>query len=228
MINNKKGVIFITTIYLIRHSVRMPVDNIESYHTSQSDLVLSEKIVLNTIGEKRAEILCSQKELQNIDVVYASNCVRTLQTAKYMLEAQNLKVNIDDRLDERRVGKRNDDSVTDWFSRQYYDRNYKTEGGESQLDVQNRVSEVFDEIVRKYDGKRIAVFTHGYAITFFLLKYCKLLNVDGKNLKIEYKDKIIFDKAINAPEVFKFTVENNEVTNIELIEFDELPYMRGV
>ena len=55
-----------------------------------------------------------------------------------------------------------------------------------------------------------------------------MLNVDGKNLKIEYKDKIIFDKAINAPEVFKFTVENNEVTNIELIEFDELPYMRGV
>ena len=37
-------------------------------------------------GEKRAEILSNEKELQNIDVVYTSNCVRTLQTAKYLLE----------------------------------------------------------------------------------------------------------------------------------------------
>ena len=35
-----------------------------------------------------------QEELQNIDVIYASNAVRTLQTAKYMMESQNLKVNM--------------------------------------------------------------------------------------------------------------------------------------
>ena len=113
-----------TTIYLIRHSVRMPTSMILEYHTKQKELILNEKIILNSLGEKRAEILCNQKELQNIDAVYASNCVRTLQTAKYMLEKQNLKVTIDDRLDERRVGKKNDDSVPDWFTRQYYDENY--------------------------------------------------------------------------------------------------------
>ena len=224
-----KEVIFITTIYLIRHSVRMPRSEIESYHTTQTNLILSEKIILSTLGEERAKILCSQKELENIDVVYVSNCVRTLQTAKYLLESQKLKVNIDDRLDERRAGKRNDDIYPDWFSRQYYDPSFKTEGGESQIDVQNRMTEVIDEIIDKHKDKRIAIFTHGYAITFYLLKFCKLLDIEDQKLKYEYNGKILFDKAINAPELFKLTVDDNkEIKNIELIEIDELPYMRGI
>ena len=220
--------IIITTLYLIRHSVRMPKSNIESYNTSQNDLLLNEKIVLSTIGEERAKILCSQEELKNIDVVYCSNCVRTLQTAKYLLEQQKLKVNIDDRFDERRVGKRNDNIYPDWFSRQYLDPTYKTEGGESQIDVQNRMSEAIDEIIEKNKNKRIAIFSHGYAITFYLLKFCKLKEINNEKLTLEFNNKIIFDKEINAPELFKLTINDNKIENIELIEFNDLPFMRGV
>lgn len=201
---------------------------IESYHTSQSSLVSSEKIILSVIGEERAKILCNQKELENIDVVYTSNCVRTLQTAKYLLESQNLKVNIDDRLDERRVGKRNDDIYPDWFTRQFLDHTYKTEGGESQIDVQNRFSEVIDEILKKYKNKRIAIFSHGYAILFYLLKYCKLLEINDERLKIEFKGNVFFDKQINAPELFKITIDDNqEIQKIELINIKELSQMKG-
>ena len=112
-----------TTIYLIRHSVRMPLNKIEKYNTTQDKLILSEKIILNSEGEKRAKLLSEKEELQNIDVIYASNCVRTLQTAKYLLEKQNLNVIIDDRLDERRVGIPNGDIYIDWFERQYKDEN---------------------------------------------------------------------------------------------------------
>lgn len=93
-------------------------------------MIKNEKIILSVNGEKRAEILSRQNELQNIDKVYASNCVRTLSTAKYLLARQNLKVNIDDRLDERRVGIKNDTLVKDWFEKQYLDEDYKTVGGE--------------------------------------------------------------------------------------------------
>ena len=100
-----------TTVYLIRHSVRLNMkNNIESYNTTQDNLIKSEKIILSVTGERRAEKLSNEKELQNIDVVYASNCVRTLQTAKYLMEKQNLKANLDERLDERRTGKPNDNS----------------------------------------------------------------------------------------------------------------------
>ena len=80
-----------TTVYLIRHSVRINTkDVIESWKTSQDKVLRSEKIILSVTGEKRAEILSNEEELQNIDVVYTSNCVRTLQTAKYLLEKQQL------------------------------------------------------------------------------------------------------------------------------------------
>ncbi len=218
-----------TIVYLIRHSVRMPLNCIETYNSNQSGTLKNEKIILSVLGEKRAEILSNEKELQNIDVVYTSNCVRTIQTAKYILEKQNLNVNIDDRFDERRIGLINDHAVSDWFERQYYDENYKTVNGESQKDVKERFKEAFDEVIKNHKDKRIAIFSHGYAITFFLLNYCKIKNIIGRRLVYEYNGKIILDKELNAPEVFKLILDdNNNVINIELIEFDDLPYNHGV
>lgn len=216
-----------TTIYLIRHSVRMPLKNL-NYKTNQKKLILDEKIILNTEGEERAKLLSEKEELQNIDAIYTSNCVRTLQTAKYMMEKQNLTAKIDDRLDERRTGKPNDDIYPDWFIRQYKYEDFKTEGGESQKDVRKRVGEVIDEILEQHKDKRIAVFAHGYAITFFLLKYCKLIDVEGRKLIFEFKNKIVLNKRINAPEVFKLTYEDKNLLNIELIQFDDLPFNQGV
>lgn len=45
-----------TTVYLIRHSVRLNMkNNIESYNTTQESLIKSEKIILSVTGERRAE-----------------------------------------------------------------------------------------------------------------------------------------------------------------------------
>ena len=216
-----------TTIYLIRHSVRLPLDSIE-YHTNQEKIILNEKIILSSLGEDRAKLLSEKEELQNLDVVYTSNCVRTLATAKYLMEKQNLKAIIDDRLDERKVGISNVDKYPDWFSRQYFDESFKTEGGESQKEVRDRVNEVINEILVKHKNKRIAVFSHGYAITFYLLKYCKLVSIIDNKLKYEFNNKIVFNKRINAPEVFKLTFNDNKLLNIELIEFIDIPYNHGV
>lgn len=217
-----------TTVYLIRHSVRMKRDNIETYNTIQPRIIKEEKIILSSEGEKRAELLSKEQELQNIDVLYTSNCVRTLQTAKYIMESQNLKANIDERLDERRVGKINDKEVPDWFVRQYKDIDYKTVGGESMREVRNRFSEVIDEIIKEHKNKRIAVFTHGYAITSYLLKYCKLIHISEERLEVEYNGKTLYNKRLNAPEVFKLTFDNEKLINIELKEFEDLPYNHGV
>ena len=180
-----------TTVYLIRHSIRFNNNYIEEYNTLQNKTIKNEKTVLSVEGEKRAEILSNEEELQNLDVIYASNCVRTLQTAKYIIEKQNLKVNIDDRFDERKVGKPNDDVIKDWFVRQYMDENYKTEGGESQKEVRARFSEAFEEAIDK--------------------------------------NKVIYNKKINAPEVFKLEFdENNQLIDIQNTEFNDLPYKDGM
>lgn len=213
-----------TIVYLIRHSIRFDTDLIKTYNTSQNSVLKNEKVILSVEGEKRAEILSNQTELQNIDVVYASNCVRTLQTAKYLLEKQSLDVNIDERFDERRLGKVDFVEEKNWFELQFTDENYKTEGGESQIEVRNRFSDAFNEVVNHNKGKRIAIFTHGMAIAFFLLKWCKLEDITEKKLRISFNGRIVADKRINAPDVFKIILDdNNEPVEITNIEFDDLP-----
>ena len=215
-----------TTVYLIRHSVRFSSKQISQYNTNQNKTLKNEKIILSVEGERRAEILSNEKELQNIDAVYTSNCVRTLQTAKYLLKKQNLRVNIDERFDERRVGKPNDDIVKDWWLKQYIDENYKTEGGESQKEVRSRFTDALNDVLKANKGKRIAIFSHGYAITFFLMTWCKFkYNAIKDNLQFYFRNKKIFDKKLNAPEVFKLEFdENNKIIDITNIEFKDLPY----
>ncbi|MBP3831250.1 MAG: histidine phosphatase family protein [Clostridia bacterium] len=219
-----------TIVYLIRHSIRFNKDYIEQYNTSQNTTIRNEKVVLSVEGEKRAEILSNEEELQNLDVIYASNCVRTLQTAKYIIEKQNLKVNIDERFDERRTGKEANLPRKEWLLNQYLDDNFKTEGGESQREVRERFSEAFEEVINMNKGKKIAIFSHGYAITFFIMKWCKFEYIEDKDdMKFTFKDKVIFNKKINAPEVFKLEFdENNELIDIQNIEFDDLPYKDGM
>ena len=219
-----------TTIYLIRHSVRLNKNFIDKFHTTQNKTILNEKICLSIEGEKRAEILSNEKELQNLDMIYTSNCVRTLQTAKYIIEKQHLKVSVDDRFDERRIGKPNDDVVKDWWLRQYLDENYSTEGGESQKDVRNRFEEAFNEVIRDNRGKRVAIFSHGYAITFFIMKWCKFEYLkDDDYLQLKFNGKIIFSNNINAPEVFKLIInDDDELVDISNIRFEDLPYQDGL
>ncbi len=215
-----------TVVYLIRHSVRMKGEMIDTYNTSQSDLLKNEKIILSVSGEKRAEILSREEELQNIDVLYTSNCVRTLQTAKYMMESQNLKANIDSRFDERRVGSDFSLNVSDWVVLQYTDSNFRPLGGESQEEVRNRMYEALEEVVSANKGKRIAIFSHGLAITFLLLKWCHLDSVSlDRKLVFSFRGREVFNKRINSPDVFKLVFDDdNNVLSIENIGFSDLDY----
>ena len=45
-------------------------------------------------------------------------------------------------------------------------------------------------------------------------------------MKFTFKDKIILNKKINAPEVFKLEFDEfNDLVNLQNIEFEDLPYM---
>ena len=209
-----------TVIYLIRHSLKLSSKMISKFNTNQDKTILSEKIVLSVEGEKRAEALSKLEELNNLDKVYASNCVRTLETAKYILESQNLDVIIDDRFDEKRVGISNEKEHPDWFLLQYYDQDFKTVNGESQRDVRNRFESAFNEVLKNNKGKRVAIFSHGYAITYFLLKWAKLEELtDDRKYKYSFNNKVFFDGELDAPMIFKLVFdENDKLKSIEVIK----------
>lgn len=211
----------ITTVYLIRHSRKLSNDLVKHENNNEYYQNRREKIVLSIEGEKRAELLSKEKEFDNIDIIYSSNYARTIQTAKYFAESRNMIIHVDERFNERRLGIVQQEDI---YIKQYYDENLKNPDGESQKEVRERMKEGFQEVINNNRGKNIAIFTHGAAITFLLMNWCKLEYIhEDKHKCLRFNGDIIVDKIFDAPEVFKLQIDKkNEVLSIKNLEFDSL------
>lgn len=90
-----------THVFLIRHSkqFKMGSNNL----VNENSQISNEKIILSIDGEKEAEKISKLKELSNIDVLWSSNYVRAMATAKYIAEQNNLEINVDERFNERKL-----------------------------------------------------------------------------------------------------------------------------
>lgn len=121
-----------TIVYLIRHSETFKIHK-GTINTSESLLIENEKTPLSINGEKLAEEMSLLKEFKNLDIVYSSNYVRAMSTAKYFASINDLKVNIDERFNERIHGINNYNELPEDFElKQLNDENYKIGFGETQ------------------------------------------------------------------------------------------------
>ncbi len=112
----------------------------------------------------------------------------------------------------------------DIIIKQYLDENIKNKDGENRKEVTKRMLDGFYDIVNKNKGKEIAIFTHAAAMKFLLMCWCRLESIkEDKHITLSFNNKIIVDKIFDAPETFKITLdENNQIKNIEYIEFSDL------
>lgn len=136
-----------TVVYLIRHSTKFDPNNMQSYNCNDSKQLKTEKKMLSVEGAKRADILSKEKEFQNVESVYCSNYVRAMQTAKYFIKESNVKLNIDERFNERREGNYSNEKYPNFFCKQYLNKEFKAENGENQIEVNKRMTETFWEVV---------------------------------------------------------------------------------
>lgn len=90
-----------TTIYLIRHSKPLKTNNTFNIDNLQ---IQNEKQSLSIEGERIAQDKLNNIEFDNIDIIFSSSYVRTIQTAKYLAEKNNLEINIVSSLGERKFG----------------------------------------------------------------------------------------------------------------------------
>ena len=210
-----------TTIYLIRHSIKEK--NYGIFDSNDDSQIKNEKTILSVDGEKMAEQLSKHKELQNIDEIWASNYVRAIQTAKYISKNNNIDLNVSTAFDERHYGKWSKDEVKEefWFN-QFLNKNLKNIDGESQIDVQNRMDKKIKEIICNKENKRVAIVCHNACILFYLLKYCNLEEANiNKKLTITYKDKKIIDSGImKSPSIMKLTFNKDSLIDISYFEMD--------
>ena len=153
-----------TTVIVVRHGES--ISNLNKTFTGQWNVPLTE------LGHIQAQNTAEFLKDYSIDVIYASDLTRAVQTAQPTADQRNLAIIPDARLREIHGG--------DWQGRpgtviaQMYPESHAVwkkdienscpGGVESYRQVSARMHEFFDEIVNKHRGKCIAVFSHALAL----------------------------------------------------------------
>mgnify|MGYP000328122974 CR=1 FL=1 len=182
-----------TIVYLIRHAETVTENGIRN--TNEDSQSINEKEILSVEGEEQAKRLSENKELQNLNVIWSSNYTRAKATAKYISNVNNLPLNLDSDLGERKLGNlkelgefMKDKATRDPSQEQLLDRTFRTSDGESAEQTRERMNKFFAKILKEYCGKRIAVVSHGGSIKFFLLNWCKV----NKDVKLVYNNEKVY------------------------------------
>ena len=91
-----------TVVYLVRHADT--IDENGKRNTNETSQIINEKEILSIKGEEDSKQLSKNGELKDIDIIWCSSYVRAKQTAKYIANENNLPINLDYRLNERKLG----------------------------------------------------------------------------------------------------------------------------
>ena len=164
-----------TIIYLIRHAETVDENGIRN--TSEDSQMINEKEILSVQGEEQSKKLSENIELNNLDTIWSSSYTRAKATAKYIANTNNLPINLDSNLNERKLGNltelgefMKDKKTRDPSQEQLLDRTFRSSDGESAEETRRRMNKFFDKILKEYEGKRIAVISHRRFHKIFLTK----------------------------------------------------------
>lgn len=210
-----------TIVYISRHS--QPFRKfLGEYKVNEIEQIRNEKNLLSVDGEKYAEQMSNLPELLKVEILYSSHYVRAMSTAKYIAEKNNIILNVDERLGERRFGVNNISELpSTFFEDQFRNWDYKLTNGESVNEVSKRMNEALSEILDVNRDKKIAIISHGTAISAMLKKWCNIkLNEETKLVEIYFNNKLVFDGNWKCPELFKLEFDdNNNLISIKNIKF---------
>ena len=197
-----------TTVYFMRHSEPLKSNNINNNDSYQ---LQNEKLILSINGENIAKEKSNINELKNFDIVFSSNYVRAMSTAKYFT---NDVINIDENYGERKFGvEKKEDLPLNFGKMQFDDYNYKLPNGESLNEVIIREEKAFKDILEKYKDKKILIVGHSTALAALFSKWCEV----SYDEPYKFQGKEFFDGKWNYCETFKLEFDDNNLVSIENI-----------
>ena len=205
------------TIYLVKHSGPfVDIKNYEDYENVPWE-DYNRNMILSVDGEKRAEKLCEIKELNNVERIFASDSVRAIASAKYLAEKSNIKIELDERINERIFGIERLSELPKNFNKlSFDDKNYKMENGESFNDVDKRFVNFISDLLNQ-DNNSYILFIHGLILLSYLETICDF-EFDGMSFDIKFNDKEILKGNPKSPSVYKITYnDDNVVIDVDII-----------
>ena len=142
-------------IYVIRHG--QTDYNVKNVFQGRKD------IPLNDMGIKQAEETAEKFKDINVDVILVSPLIRARETAKYVSEVTGVNPIVEQGLIERSFGdmeghhNREDCNIKTLLD---YDKNYNICNVEPIQSLFKRVSNCMDNIILKYNDKKVVLVTH--------------------------------------------------------------------
>ncbi len=187
----------VTKIYLIRHGESEA--NSKHVFIGHTDLDITEK------GHLQAEAAAQYLKDIHADVIYSSNLIRAYNTALHTAKVKNMDVIKTVKLREIYAGlweTLHMDEIEEKYpeDRDTWRNNIglsRPTGGESFIEVRDRVAVALKEIAEENEGKSVFCFTHAAVIRSISAYYMGLSPEETKNVpwadnasvtEIEYKD----------------------------------------
>ena len=167
---------------------------------------------LSFMGEKIAEQISENKEFLSATKIYSSFYASAISCAKYLSVKLEVPINIDERLNDCKVGTLGNKNMKMVKGLQDHDFTYKLPMGESLNDVGNRLNNYILSV--SHENENCILYTHKRAIVGFLLKYCTIgYNLDD-NLILEYNSKLVYDDTDTDFDIYEIIINNKEVVEI--------------
>lgn len=108
---------------------------------------------------------------KGVDVVLSSPYRRAVDTVKEFADAKQLEIHLIDDFRERKIESGWIEDFNGFCKRQWEDFDYKLTGGESLREVQRRNICALEQVLEKYDGKTVAIGSHGTALSTIIHYY---------------------------------------------------------
>lgn len=165
-----------TRLYLIRHG--QSAGNAEGRFGGHGPTPLSE------LGQQQAEKTAKMLAKEGISAIYSSDLHRAVQTAEPLAKLLNLPVNTSKAFRERHVGVLEGltfDESKERYPKDYYallnrDILHVITGGESYRQLLRRITAETQDIIRRHQGERIAMYSHTGAICYLTLHFLGAIN----------------------------------------------------
>lgn len=200
-----------TTLYLVSNNC---VLNNLNYKLEESLELKRVKRPLSIDGENKAKELANIEELQELNVIYSSGYASAIATAKYIAENLELNININNKLNERKIGLLENKTLRFFKEHQEHDFDYRLNGGESINGVKNRITTVINNILKENKNNNLLIVTHNTTIMSYLLNFCeKGFNLDDR-LILNFQNEVIMDGTTSGMEIFKLEFEDDELLAI--------------
>ena len=209
-----------TKVFFIRHA--------EPNYENHDDLLRE----LTPKGMQDRKIVTEYLSNKKIDVVLSSPYKRAVQTLEDFADKFGFKIETIDDFHERKVGNEWIENFHDFSKNQWADFEYKLEGGECLREVQTRNIAALKEVLRKYEGKNIAIGTHGTALSSIINYYDnsfgyadfeKIRNVMPWIVAFEFDgEKCVSIKNMKKPELWDaYNSDYEKVEGVTLVRDEE-------